>query len=64
MSYSLISGIGEMVDFEHWDNLDISKSPPKFIQKFKNKYYDDVQRIKQTRVQEQELKEKLIGEKG
>ena len=41
LSYSLITGMNEMVNFEHVDNLDITKNPPKFIQYFKNKYHGE-----------------------
>lgn len=49
-----------MVTFTHVDNLDISKSPPKFIQYFKNQYYGETQKIKQNREQKKQLLDEMI----
>jgi len=36
LSYSLIQDIGEEVNFQYVDNLEMSKNPPRFLQLFKN----------------------------
>ena len=41
LSYSLIQGMGEMVNFSHVDKMDISSKPAEFIQYFKNQYFED-----------------------
>ena len=55
LSYSLITGMDEMVNFTHADNMDIQSSPPKFIQYFKNQYHNETQKIKTNRVRKTEM---------